>query len=457
MGHFHRLRCRADRGVNPDDSDVISPDGPRPWRRAICWLAFLAPFFYLTYGAANAIAARYEHVRSVVFAWERHVPFLDWTIVPYWSLNLFYGMSLLVCATRRELDRHACRLLTAQIVAIVCFLLFPLRFSFDQPETHGFTGALFAALTSFDQPFNQAPSLHIALLVVLWPLYSTHLPRAARWPLHMWFALVGVSVLTTYQHHFFDIPTGVLLGACCLWLWPFEGRSPLALATMAVDRRRRLIAARYLAGSGLLVAVALAIGGTGLWLLWPAVSLLLVAANYALFGLDGFQKDSHGRMTLAVRLLLAPYQASAFINSRSWTRHEPKPVAIHDGVWLGRIPLAHEALGFASIVDVCAELPGAATAGTWTCVPMLDLVVPQPAQLRHAAASIERRRHAGPVLVCCALGYSRSAATVATWMLTRNAAQTMAQAIESVRRAQPRIVIDSALRAAVAAAVGRPL
>jgi protein-tyrosine phosphatase len=88
---------------------------------------------------------------------------------------------------------------------------------------------------------------------------------------------------------------------------------------------------------------------------------------------------------------------------------------------------------------------------------MLDLVVPQPAQLRHAAASIEHRRHAGPVLVCCALGYSRSAATVATWLLTRNPAQTMAEAIESVRRAQPRIVIDSALRAAVATAVGRPL
>ena len=39
--------------------------------------------------------------------------------------------------------------------------------------------------------------------------------------------------------------------------------------------------------------------------------------------------------------------------------------------------------------------------------------------------------------------------------VTRNAAQTMSEAIESVRRAQPRIVIDSALRAAVATAVGR--
>ena len=73
---------------------------------------------------------------------------------------------------------HARRLLTAQIVAVVCFILFPLKFTFQQPETHGLAGFLFAALTSFDKPFNQAPSLHIALLVILWRLYARHLPRA---------------------------------------------------------------------------------------------------------------------------------------------------------------------------------------------------------------------------------------------------------------------------------------
>ena len=57
------------------------------------------------------------------------------------------------------------RLLTAQIVAVACFILFPLRFTFVRPEATGLAGLLFAALASFDKPFNQAPSLHIALLV----------------------------------------------------------------------------------------------------------------------------------------------------------------------------------------------------------------------------------------------------------------------------------------------------
>jgi membrane-associated phospholipid phosphatase len=425
---------------------------PRPWLRATSWLVFLAPFFYVTYGAANAIAAGRPDVRSIVFAWERHVPFLDWTIVPYWSINAFYGLSVFVCATRTELDLHVRRLLTAQVVAVAFFILLPLRFTFQRPETDGLAGALFAALTSFDQPFNQAPSLHIALLVILWWLYPKHLPRLARWPLHLWFALVGVSVLTTYQHHFIDIPTGALLGIFCLWLWPDRRKSPLATALVTTDPRRLVLATRYMIASGLVAALASWIGGAGLWLLWPAASLLLVSANYAVFGPEGFQKDTDGSMSLAARFLLAPYVAGAFVNSRSWTRHEPKPVAIGDGVWLGRIPRGREATSFAAIVDLCAELPGAGTAGTWTCIPMLDLVSPPPAQLRDAAATIERGRASGPVLVCCALGYSRSAATVATWLLASNSGRSTTEAIDRIRQARPRIVIDPAMHAAIATA-----
>jgi hypothetical protein len=48
---------------------------------------------------------------------------------------------------------------------VTFFVLTPLRFSFEpKPETHGLAGFLFDALAGFDKPFNQAPSLHIALL-----------------------------------------------------------------------------------------------------------------------------------------------------------------------------------------------------------------------------------------------------------------------------------------------------
>src|SRR5690349_14572946 len=79
----------------------------RPWKAAFAWLAFLTPFFFLTYRFANVAAGMRQHVPSVVFGWERYIPFVPWTIVPYWSTDLLYGLSLFMCTTRRELGIHA--------------------------------------------------------------------------------------------------------------------------------------------------------------------------------------------------------------------------------------------------------------------------------------------------------------------------------------------------------------
>jgi len=424
----------------------------RPWRRALAWLLFLWPFFYMTYGAANFLASQRQSVPSVVFAWEHRVPFLAWTIVPYWTINAFYAASLFVCATRDELDRHGRRLLTAQVVAVAFFIVTPLKFTLAQPATSGLSGFLFTALASFDKPFNQAPSLHIALLVVLWPLYARHVPRLAQWPLHLWFTVVGVSVLTTYQHHFFDIPTGVLLGALCLWVWPDQARSPVTIASITNDRRRLALASRYAGGSAAAIAAGIWLGGAALWLLWPTVSLGLVAVNYGMIGPEGFQKRADGTMSLAAWLLLAPYLIAAFVNSRLWTRGEAAAVAVADPAWLGRIPAGQAPTMFTSVVDVCAELPRTGSSPSWTAVPMLDLAVPGAVTLREAAACIERQCRRGPVLVCCALGYSRSAAAVAVWLMTSGRAATADAAIDAIRRVRPRVVINPGLREAIVAA-----
>jgi membrane-associated phospholipid phosphatase len=429
----------------------------RPWRRAIAWLCFLGPFFYITYGAANWLTSLRATVPSIVFGWEHAIPFLGWTIIPYWSINAFYGLSLFVCTTRDELDTHGRRLLTAQIVAVLCFMLFPLRFTFTQPETEGLSGFLFTALTSFDMPFNQAPSLHIALLLILWVLYARHVPRWALWLLHPWFMLVGLSVLTTYQHHVIDIPTGALLGLFCLWLWPDRGPSPASVFAFTSDPRRRALALRYAAAALLIAGAALLAGRAGWWLLWPSLALAFVAANYAFFGVAGFQKEPDGRMSLAARVLLAPYLAGAWVNSRAWTRNDPAPAIVADGVAIGRMPSRRDAAAFAAVVDLSGELPRPDDHNAWHAFPMLDLVAPPLSTLREAAAAIERARANGSVLVCCALGYSRSASAVAAWLLITGRAASVEEAIERVRRVRPRIVLgEDARRAIEMSARGNP-
>ncbi|HLA29531.1 MAG TPA: phosphatase PAP2 family protein, partial [Pseudomonas sp.] len=206
------------------------------WQRGVLWLLLLAPLFFASYGLANWLTGQRGDVGTLVFAWESQTPLWPWTIVPYWSIDLLYGLSFLLPATRREMDRHALRLLSVQLLCIACFLLWPLRFTFARPELDGLFGQMFEVLMGFDKPFNQAPSLHIALLVIIWVMFARHTSGPwLRGLLHGWMALIGLSVLTTWQHHFIDVPTGALAGWLCVWLWPLAAPSPLQYGQLTRD------------------------------------------------------------------------------------------------------------------------------------------------------------------------------------------------------------------------------
>ena len=425
----------------------------RPWKRAAAWLALLGPLFYAAYGFANWWAASRAAVPTLAFDWERSLPFWPWTIFPYWTINVFYALSPFLARDRHTLDRHGARLLTATCLAVACFVLWPLRFSFGQPEVSGAPAFLFNALRSFDQPFNQAPSLHIALAVILWDWYRRFVTAAwARAVLHLWAFAICASVLTTWQHHFIDIPTGALLGLACVWLWPLERVVSLPRGwRLARDARRWKLAGLYALGVIAFLAAAFALGGLGLWLAWPAASLALVALNYAGLGARGFQMDGRGRMRWAARWLLAPYRLGAAINARLWTRRLPASVEVAPGLRLGRIPtLAEwEAAGRPRLVSLSAELQLPAVEGA-RCVPLLDLAVPAPLDLQRAAGAIEGQRRAGKaVWVCCALGFSRSAAVAITWLRLHGAAGSLVQAEGLVRQARPQIVLGAAWQQAL--------
>src|SRR3990167_1590297 len=357
MGHLQRLPGAA--GVLMERTAVSREAGL--WKRGLLWLLLLAPLFFASYGFANWLSAQRADVGNLVFAWESRIPLWPWTIVPYWSIDLLYGLSFLLPATRREMDRHGLRLLSVQLLCIAAFLLWPLRFTFERPELDGLFGTLFDVLMGFDKPFNQAPSLHIALLVVIWIMFARHTHGLwLRGLLHGWFALIGVALLST---------------------------------------------------------LAVNLGGVWLWLLWPSFSLLLVALNYALFDAAGFQKDAKGHLSSAACWLLAPYLAAAWLNSRLWTRKHPQADEVSEGIWLGRIPAAGQADQFHAQLDLCAELPKRAPTQAYRSLPLLDLSVPNAQTLLAAAQAIETLRQQGPLLVYCALGYSRSATAVAAWLL----------------------------------------
>ena len=215
------------------------------------------------------------------------------------------------------------------------------------------------------------------------------------------------------------------------------------------DPRRWRLALRYGLGATLSAVLAVRLGGTWLWLFWPAVALALVALNYLLFGAGGFQKQASGRLSPAATALLAPYLLGAWINSRLWTYRQPAPSQVVEGIHLGRLPATGDLDGFTALVDLCAELPLLHTPQNYCSLPSLDLVAPDALTCQRAAEAIERLRRHGPLLVCCALGYSRSATAVAAWLLHSGRVATVEEALTIIRTARTDVVLHPAHREAL--------
>jgi protein-tyrosine phosphatase len=421
------------------------PDAPTA-KRAALWLIFLGPFFYASYGLANYLASLRASVPDIAMRWEKDIPFMAWTIIPYWSVNLFYAATLFFSPGPDGVDRTARRYLTCQLIAVACFILFPLRAIFEKPETSGLSGFMFDALGSFDKPFNQAPSLHIALLTIVWDHWRGRLPGGWKYPWNVWCALIGLSVLTTFQHHVMDIPTGFLLGLSALWLVPERGAG---FGRGAGHSGRTKLAMLY--GMGALAFLALAaltlrFSPLSLFWLWPALSLALVSAAYFRLGAAAFQKHPDGSVTRASFWLFMPYRWGARVNAWAWTRKLPAHVHIAGNVWLGQFPNESEIKGFHAVIDMTGEMPAPKHEGViWQSFPVLDLTQPSKRTLSKAAQAIQAAQENGKTLVACALGMQRSAAAAGQWLLASGRAKNAAEAISILRKSGRPIHLDAAL------------
>ena len=434
-------------------------------------LALVGMLFYASYGLSNHYAASLAYVPEVAFAWERNIPFWEWTILPYWSLNLMYAAAFFLCRNAREQNRYVARLVSAQIVATTCFMLFPLYFGWPKPPTDGLWGVMFDSLVAFDLPYNQSPSLHIALSIIVGAFYWTRFPKI-RLPILLWQSLIALSVLTTYQHHFIDVPTGALLGWLVLWAIPQHGVSPFRrpfdtqgrlktseasfreAKTPPETRSREIkIAMLYLAGA-VLSALPSLFGGAWLWMLWVSVSLSVVAFAYLTGNAAVFQKQADGRLSAAATVLLLPYLVGVRLNMAYWLSGKAKMVRVRDDVWIGSVSGISDDLP--AVLDVCAEYPRPHYRGAYRVLPLLDMVAPSENDLVQAASLLEalRRQH-GKVLTCCALGYGRSAAVVFTWLLVYGGCRDLAQATAELKQARPQTVLPPETAKVVEAAAGR--
>jgi protein-tyrosine phosphatase len=416
--------------------------------KALLVSAGLSALFLIVYGGSNWITAHRANVGTFYFEWERTIPFVPFFILPYLSIDLFFIAAPFLCRTDRELSILAKRIAVAIFVAGFCFLLFPLRFAFPRPHAGGWFGALFDWFRGMDAPCNLLPSLHAALTLILLDIYFRHTRGFVRAATMIWFVLIALSPVLTYQHHLIDIVGGFVLAGYCFYLFRDSTHAPPVVVNCGIG-------SYYAAGAAVLLIISAIFWPSGSLLLWPAIALGIVAIAYFRAGPIVFHKTD-GKLPWSTRFVLAPCLLGQNLSllyyrnkCRSWDKVTPQ-------IWIGGklgCRSATKALcsGVVSVLDLSAEFSEAKPFRkiNYRNTPVLDLTAPTQAQLVEMSEFIANHSRKGVVYVHCKIGYSRSAAAVAAYLIMRGKVKTAEEAFAMIRRVRPSIVIRPEVHSAL--------
>ena len=180
----------------------------------------------LPYSIINQIMGYFERsVLDPIMPIDSMVPYVGWSFIIYLSLYLYYPAAAWFGRDSDDRIREMFAFYQALFVMTwavnLIFILFPTEvYIRDQiPESvrsgEGFWGFWYGDIMhKTDMPYNAWPSLHVtqSLMIVMllrhWNIISGW-KEALTWV--AWVALC-VSVMTTKQHFFFDLVTGVITG-----------------------------------------------------------------------------------------------------------------------------------------------------------------------------------------------------------------------------------------------------
>lgn len=400
----------------------------------------LSALFLVVYGWTNWFTAQRANVPTLFFEWERLIPFVPLMIAPYMSIDLFFVAAPFLCRNEKELSMFTKRIAAATVVAGICFLLFPLRFAFERPHASGWLGAFFDWFRAMDQPYNLLPSLHIAFRTILAQFYARHTRGILRAASNVWFILIGLSAVLTYQHHVMDVFAGFALGAYCLY---FIQESSWRLPV--IENRR--VGAYYAIGTLVVGAFVLLWWPWGALLLWPMIALAVTALAY--FGLGpGIFRKRDGLLPWTTWWALGPcllgQHVSRFyyrLRCRAWD-------AVTPHVWIGSTLTHGEAaaavrLGVTAVLDLTAEFsaPRPFRQLRYRNIQILDLTAPQLDQLQEMAEFIDQEATRGIVFIHCKIGYSRTGAAAGAYLLYSGKATTVVEALELLRQVRPTMIV----------------
>jgi membrane-associated phospholipid phosphatase len=376
-------------------------------------LMLCSVIFILVYNYAAWHTSKLDRVPSFVFDFEKWIPFISWTIIPYMTSGLFFCTVFFFCSNKEELQVLTKRILFVTITAGICFILFPLKFSLLKPEINkSIFNYPFQFLNTFDSSFNQAPSLHIAYTFIFWTIFKD----LKKWRIFsaVWLILLGVSTLTTYQHHFIDVITGIILAHVSFIVLPYQKNNFLY-------RNFHVANFYFLFGYSFVLLSLLSARYFGeLWLilLWPALVMLFTGYHYQKNDVH-FLKDKNGNIAAYKKIFYFPYLLLYWIFWRFFRKNK-KPVEIADSIYISSRPDDQDLKWFkidenTFVYDLSAEMEEVTAikeGAAYFSIPFLDIGTLDINKTKKIISEITEKYQQlpknGKILIHCTMGYTRS-------------------------------------------------
>lgn len=410
-----------------------------------------AVVFMVVYNFSAWHTSTLNFVPSFVFSFEQHVPFVPLTIIPYLTSGIFFCSIFFFCKTDEDLTVLTKRMLFIIIAAGICFVLFPLKFSFIKPEPNSsLLQFCFHFLTKVDSPFNQAPSLHVAFAFLFWTIFR-NLKNYWRPLAAVWLILLALSTITTYQHHFIDLICGAILAQISFIIFPFQKNN--------FQFRNFQVANYYFLMGWITVLVVLLLNQfhTYFWLilLWVSSVMFVIGFQYQKNNIH-FLKDRSGSIPSYKKVFYFPYLAMYWFFWK-FLRKYKRPTRILPGLFISSKLDKTEIQNFdfnekTFVYDLSAELEEndlIKENAQYFCVPFLDIGYLEPSETEKLVLQIVKNYSQlpadGKILIHCTMGFTRSA-IVGVLVVKKTLSLPLEEAIAIVTNANKHTVIHKYLQ-----------
>lgn len=419
-------------------------------KQKIFGLILCSIVFAIVYNFTAWYAASFENVPSFVFEIEKNIPFIASSIIPYITSGIFFCAVFFVVQTKEQLIVLTKRMLFIILISGICFMLFPLKFSIAKPEINNSILEIpFLFLQKMDSPFNQSPSLHIAFAFVFWSVFRNF--KSGRRYIIIWLILLGISTLTTYQHHLIDVFSGAILAQLTFVIFPFRKND--------FQFRNFIVANFYFLFAWIFAFLALIIQqfvtDFGFIFLWISLMNFVIGFHYQK-NKTRFLKDKFGTIPLLKKLFYLPYLIVYWFFWKFFRKNKI-PVELISGLYVSSRLNQSDLNEFNKdecniiVYDLSAELEEIKELKVnkkYHSVPFLDIgtfdLITTQNLVNQIFIEYKQRKSNDKILIHCTMGFTRSS-VIGILVMKKVLSLTLEEVLIIVKSRNKYVVIHSYL------------